>query len=229
MKQTIIALALALALGNAYATGGNNGDGCHGNCPTTGGGTVTNTNNNNVTANGGKGGEGGSALAIGGGANVKNENTNINGQAQGQKQGQAQGQLQGQSQKATGGDASNKGIKQVTGVTLAQEFKEVKQAPGVAVGATTTTASCRVGVQGTVSVPGLGVGFGSAIKDEKCDKRALGLALIDAARVAQGLGAPVEYFGPIFEVGLEMLRDSAADAPEAQKQSSAPETLSYVQ
>lgn len=220
MKQTILALALALAFGAANASNNsNNNDGCQGNCPQSGGGTVTNTNtnNNNVTASGGKGGN----------ASVKNANTQ--GQEQAQKQGQAQGQLQGQSQSATGGDASNKGIKQVTGVTLSQEFKDVKQAPGVAVGATTTTASCRVGVQGTVSVPGLGIGFGSAFEDKKCERRALGLALIDAARVAQGLGAPVEYFGPIFAEGLALLRADTTDKPEAEKQSSAPETLSYVQ
>ena len=214
MKRTMLSLALALAFGGAYAgNNSNNNDGCQGNCPNNGGGTVTSTNTNrndntNVNAN----------------ANTNvNSNKQSQGQAQGQKQGQFQGQAQGQT--ATGGNAVNKGNTQSTTI----EFKDQKQAPGVAIGATTTTASCRVAISGALSLPGVGVGIGSALKDEKCDKRMLGLALIDAARVAHGMGAPVEVYSDIFMQGLAMLRDSGVDETPAQETAVTAAPQSYVQ
>lgn len=215
MKRIILGITLVLAASVALA--GNNGPGtptCQGSTCTpsgTTGGTSTATatvgdirnTNTNVNAN----------TAIGGNATVKtyNDIRNTNAQQQGQLQGQMQGQ--GQTQKATGGNASNKGVTATNAVTF-NEAKQRLQAPGVAVAATTTTASCRVAVNGGVSFPGGAVGFGSAFKDEKCDKRALGLALIDAARVAQGIGAPEEVYGPLFMEGIAYIRASGnADEP----------------
>lgn len=212
MKRIIFGIILATAASTAMATGNSNNGGTHcngnGSCGTT-------TNNTYNTTNAPKAE-----------ADAKASASAIQGQHQGQSQGQLQGQGQAQGQVAKGGNATNAGNKQTTTIT----FDEKKQAPGVAVGATTTTASCRVGVGATLSVPGLGVGATTAYKDEKCDKRALGLALIDAARVANGMGAPAEVYAEIFMEGLSLLRASGDDAetPASAEQKSAT-FQSYVQ
>jgi hypothetical protein len=211
--KAVIGIILALVVSTAAATGNSNNSGTHCN----GNGSCGTTNNYSTT----------NAPQ----ADAKATAITTQGQSQGQHQGQAQGQLQGQvqGQIATGGTATNAGNAQSTTIT----FEDRKQAPGVAVAATTTTASCRVAVSMGVSGPGFAVGGGTAYKDEKCDKRALGLALIDAARVAQGLGAPAEVFAPIFMEGMTLLRASGSDDDSNEpvtKTTSQPATpVSYVQ
>ena len=193
MKRIILGTILALAATAALATQTNSGTVCNGNgsCGTTNNYSTTNA----PVANGG-------SATIQSGAvrnEIENRNSNRQGQAQGQQQGQAQGQGQRQSQSAIGSGNST---------TITFTHNERLQPGSVAVAATTTTASCRVAVNGGVSFPGGAVGFGSAYLDEQCDKRALGLALIDAARIAHSMGATTEFVAAVYLEGLELLRTS---------------------
>lgn len=104
MKKFLIGIILALASTGAFATqnGGNNGDGCHGNCPQSGGGTTTSTATAAAAANakatavgvgvgvgvglGGEGGAGGTATtgpvtatATGAPVNVTSKSLSIGG------------------------------------------------------------------------------------------------------------------------------------------------------
>ena len=219
MKHVFIGIILGLAAGASFASGNNNQNNSGGDSNATATASATGGSVGAINVNGGSHtatATGGNATAIGGAggkaeANSVNVNSNKAEQSQGQKQGQVQGQ--GQSQAAIAKQsqsANNAGNKQSTTIT----FEDKRQAPGVAVAGTTTTASCMVAVYGGVSFPGGSVAGGSAYKDTACDDRALGLAMIDSARVAGGLGANPEYVAMLFMRGVELLERSERKVEE---------------
>src|SRR5574337_677504 len=180
MKNTLITIAAALALGAAYAgQPGNNGNG-HGGCgqgqhtngcgASSGGGTAGTVNNGGAGGAGGAGGQGGAGgtgvgigIGLAGATASSRSNASASAaarQAQGQQQGQIQGQGQSQSVK-NGGNSS---------VTVTQDVPR-QTASAYAPALAASNGTCLGSASGGVQAPGFGFSAGSTKLDEGCDRR----------------------------------------------------------
>jgi len=193
MKRTILAAVLALASATVLATGNQNQGGCIGNC----GDDITN-NYNNTTYNQPQGGTGvGIGVGIGKGGDAEANASSRSTSASKSDATAVSGAAAVQAQKA---EANNAGNRQDVRVAF-NEAKQRLQAPGVAVGATTTTAICMVAVQGGLSLSGVGLGGGTAIRDDICTMVQYGEKLMD-------IGAKNNDFA-MFERGFNLVDEAS--------------------
>lgn len=164
-KQTLIALAITLLAGSAFALG-NGGNGGQGGAGGRGG------DGGNAVGHGGHGGHGGNATA--GAAAAASAASSANAAAvQGQQQGQLQGQAQGQQQQAISGGnkLTNEGNNAAQSTSVKVDAPTIPVATAYAAPLAASNGTCMgsssVGGQGVT----VGVSFGTTWTDAECNRR----------------------------------------------------------
>src|SRR5574337_90606 len=174
MKNTLITIAAALALGAAYAgQPGNNGNG-HGGCgqgqhtngcgASSGGGTAGTVNNGGAGGAGGAGGQGGAGgtgvgIGIGHAGNSASSSS-----ARGGNQRQSASSAQSQTNEGNALAGGN------NSVTVTQDVPR-QTASAYAPALAASNGTCLGSASGGVQAPGFGFSAGSTKLDEGCDRR----------------------------------------------------------